>query len=74
MMTFAPRKDGPWLLDLKHRALSEGVLWQLAPPPPVLTGHLQGVRCVRACACGVCVRVRAPARTWACRVSGTVHT
>lgn len=54
--TFAPRKDSPWLLDLGHCALSEGVPWRLAPCPPVLTGRLQCVHCVRARACIVCVR------------------
>lgn len=63
--TFAPRKDSPWLLDLGHCALSEGVPWRLAPCPPGADGPF-AVRALCACACMhcvcACVCVRAPAR------------
>lgn len=66
--TFAPRKDSPWLLDLGHCALSEGVPWRLTPCPPGADGPF-AVRalcvCVRVHALCVCVRVRACPRTHA---------
>lgn len=54
--TFAPRKDSLGCLTSATVHSPKGFRGGSPPAPPVLTGRLQCVHCVRARACIVCVR------------------